>query len=243
VRRSRDSSTTCSPIHRQSANASAGDTTPDQPMRSICSLPSAVIASAPFNFCHPISNQRGGIASRAGNCRRSMSNGFWRPRHPSLRELAGYERRRTHRPPHVREGATRFLDALRDRWACEKFLDIRSPARRLSAHAAIRHVVGVAGHWAWPKQARHRGRQARDVAKGTTQSLSNKGDCAPALQGTRLTMRRPPGLYPELIALAAPVPAALTRVEALLPAQFPTHVWTAIANGLGGQARLFAEYA
>jgi serine/threonine-protein kinase HipA len=52
-----------------------------------------------------------------------------------------------------------------------------------------------------------------------------------------------PELYPELIALAAAVPAALTRVEPLLPAQFPTHVWTAIANGLSGQARLFTEYA
>jgi hypothetical protein len=52
-----------------------------------------------------------------------------------------------------------------------------------------------------------------------------------------------PELYPELIALAAAVPAALTRVEALLPAQFPTHVWSAIANGLSGQARLFTEYA
>jgi hypothetical protein len=50
-------------------------------------------------------------------------------------------------------------------------------------------------------------------------------------------------LYPELIALAAAVPAALTRVEALLPAQFPTHVWTAIANGISGQARLFIEHA
>jgi serine/threonine-protein kinase HipA len=31
--------------------------------------------------------------------------------------------------------------------------------------------------------------------------------------------------------------------EPLLPAQFPMHVWTAIANGLGGQARQFTEYA
>jgi serine/threonine-protein kinase HipA len=52
-----------------------------------------------------------------------------------------------------------------------------------------------------------------------------------------------PELYPELMALAAAVPAALTRVEALLPAEFPTHVWTAIAHGLGGQARLFTEHA
>ena len=35
----------------------------------------------------------------------------------------------------------------------------------------------------------------------------------------------------------------ISRVERLLPAQFPTYVWTAIANGLSGQARLSTEFA
>jgi hypothetical protein len=50
-------------------------------------------------------------------------------------------------------------------------------------------------------------------------------------------------LYPELIALAEAVPTVLARIRPTLPAQFPTQVWTAIANGLCEQARLFTEYA
>jgi serine/threonine-protein kinase HipA len=51
-----------------------------------------------------------------------------------------------------------------------------------------------------------------------------------------------PELYAELIALAEAAPTVLARIQPTLPAQFPTQVWTAIANGLSEQARLFTEY-
>jgi serine/threonine-protein kinase HipA len=101
---------------------------------------------------------------------------------------------------------------------------------------------------AWPVFGNGRNKLAIEDAKLAMALRGRRGhyrikEIAPLHFKELATRCGDPELYPELIALAEALPAVLARIQPTLPSQFPTRVWTAIANGLSEQARFFCEYA
>jgi serine/threonine-protein kinase HipA len=86
-----------------------------------------------------------------------------------------------------------------------------------------------------------KGETRNGTARQRSAALQAGRDPAPTLRGTRHLAD--PELWPAMTKLAEEVPGAIERVEAKLPDDFASSVWTSLTQGLKRQAAAFLKAA